>query len=485
MAIDTSKLNKNAVVTVAHSLGWRGDYDRTDKADLCAWISKAHDSERDRVRNALYARTAWGWNDIDGAEGKDISEAKPDAEEGAAVDSKKAGDSNARMDDAENGSESSSDEEGSEQEQQDNEEREQQEGEGESKQDSKGKSEEERQQEQQQAAQDLAAAIRASEKDAIASGAVMGIANIPAKNDALAAAVAAFVATVASNAPAAAPAAELPSIDEIVERVRALIDGTPRTLTITRAGMPDIRVEGLTHRQFPELLQVLSAVESDGMRMNVWLVGPAGSGKTRAALEAAKALGLAFYSHGSLTAKHDAIGYTDANGNYVRTPFREAWEHGGVCLFDEFDGSIANAVVGFNQATSTPLYNFPDKVVPRHPDCVIIAACNTHGMGSTEYIGRMKQDKSSIDRFVWFNWEIDEKLETALAADTAWSQRVQKARRYCAEKGIKDILITPRATIKGCALLAAGMPRDRVDQMILRKGMSDEQWAGLSRHLGA
>ena len=65
-------------------------------------------------------------------------------------------------------------------------------------------------------------------------------------------------------------------------------------------------------------------------RVSLYLVGPAGSGKSRAAKEAARALGLAYedMSVGPQTSKTDVLGYQDANGRYVPSAFRRIFEHG-------------------------------------------------------------------------------------------------------------------------------------------------------------
>jgi hypothetical protein len=134
--------------------------------------------------------------------------------------------------------------------------------------------------------------------------------------------------------------------------------------------------------------------------------------------------------------------------------------------------------VGINQALSTPLFTFPDAVVPRHPDFVFLGAANSYGHGSADYVGRFKQDVAALDRFAYLLWEYDEALELAFATNKAWAKRVQKARARAIEKGMK-VVISPRATLAGCALLAKGLKMDRVDALVLRKGMSDDQWSSL------
>jgi hypothetical protein len=237
---------------------------------------------------------------------------------------------------------------------------------------------------------------------------------------------------------------------------------------------------GIQHKQFPVLLAAIGARLSDGHRINVWLAGPAGSGKTTAAQLAAKALGLEFGFTGAIDTPYPLVGFIDAHGRCVRTPFRERYEHGGVFLFDEYDGSNPSATLPFNAALANGHCAFPDAIVARHPDFVGIAAANTWGLGGTaEYVGRNRLDAASLDRFVSIGWEVDEALELATAGNTAWVSRVQAVRKAVARQGIK-VIISPRASYFGAALLAAGMTQPQVEALTLRKGMTEDQWQSVS-----
>lgn len=234
---------------------------------------------------------------------------------------------------------------------------------------------------------------------------------------------------------------------------------------------------GVQHFRFPLLLTACNARLRDGHRLNVWLAGPAGTGKTTAARTAAKALKLDFYFNGAIDSPYKLTGFTDANGRTIRTAFREAWEKGGVYLFDEVDASSPGAILEFNAALANGVCAFPDAIVPRHKDCVVIAGANTTGLGaSLEYVGRMKQDAAFLDRFVVIAWDLDPALEAAICANAQWVARVRLVRERVKTRGVKGALVTPRATLYGEALLAAGIDQATVEAMTLRKGMTNEQW---------
>lgn len=236
---------------------------------------------------------------------------------------------------------------------------------------------------------------------------------------------------------------------------------------------------GIQHAKFPLLLKACHAKLRNGKRLNIMLVGPAGSGKTTAAMTVAKLLNLPFRTNGALDQAYKVSGYLSATDVYRQTAFRDAWEHGGVYLFDEMDGSFASALLELNTALANTHMTFPDRAEPveRHDDCIIIAGTNTWGLGaSTEYNSRQKLDAASLDRFVGIEWPIDERLERAMAGDQSWARRVQSIRARVVARGVKGALITPRATVYGESLIAAGIDLDTVEAMTLRKGMDNASW---------
>ena len=259
-------------------------------------------------------------------------------------------------------------------------------------------------------------------------------------------------------------------VEAVADMIKKIEEGSARKIEVTSNNGTYV-VEGRQHKQFEQLLKTISC-----RRLNVWIAGQAGTGKTTAAHNCAIALGLNFYTNGAINEDYKLTGFIDAAGKLHRTPFRDAWELGGVYLFDEVDASDANVVLSFNAALANGIMAFPDGMIERHPDCRIIAAANTMGEGATaEYVGRMKQDKAFFDRFVTIYWQLDEELESHFTENKGWASYVQSIRRKVSAKGLK-VLVTPRATVFGAELLANGMDRNTVIQMCIRKSMTDAQW---------
>lgn len=254
----------------------------------------------------------------------------------------------------------------------------------------------------------------------------------------------------------------------------------PTRIEILNPVTQETKDMGLQHMRFEALLKMVQARQHDGNRLNIWLKGPAGSGKTTAAKKVAEALNMPFQFNGAISTEYDLMGFKDASGAYHRTAFREIFENGGVYLFDEVDSSLPKAVLAFNAALANGECRFPDGMIKRHPDCVVLAGANTAGNGATsDYVGRMKQDLAFLNRFVMLDWPLDEKLEMALATNKAWAKKVQKFRKNAEKRSIKGHIISPRATFYGEALLATGLDEETVEQACLRGALSADQWETL------
>jgi hypothetical protein len=274
----------------------------------------------------------------------------------------------------------------------------------------------------------------------------------------------------------------LVSAEQVQKILDQILEGkilkTVTTISIEREtdlGLIEIEDLGVQHKQFDLLLNCLKARDNDGYRLNMMLVGPAGTGKTMAAANVAKALGMRFGVNGAVDTKYDFLGYTDVNGKVVRTQFREFWEHGGVYLQDELDGSNASALLPWNTGLANHMMPFPDGLIPQHKDCIIICAMNTWGLGATnEFVGRTKLDAATLNRYVPIKWDNDDALEIAISRNDEWTARVQNIRAKA--KGIKGIMITPRQSMYGASLLRVGIPQHIVEEMLLKQSMSDEQW---------
>lgn len=270
-------------------------------------------------------------------------------------------------------------------------------------------------------------------------------------------------------------------IDEQLPKFKKIVDDAAKIIKANGSITINIdkktnEISGAKHNQLAKLISVC------GLGQPVLLVGMAGTGKTHAAGQVAKSLGLEHYtmSVGAQTSKSDIIGYMHASGGYVTTLFRKAYEEGGVFLMDEIDAGNANVLIQINAALSNGLCAFPDKMVERHKDFVFIASANTFGNGANRmYVGRNQLDAATLDRFTVISWDIDDELESSLVSGylqgNSWLTVVRAIRDYVDSKSLR-VLITPRATIKGAQLFELGYDmKDVLKMVILENVQSDKQ----------
>lgn len=171
------------------------------------------------------------------------------------------------------------------------------------------------------------------------------------------------------------------------------------------------KTESVLDPNFENILHLVAAHE------NVYLYGPAGSGKNTIAEQIAEALGVEFYYQNTLVTKFDISGYKNAQGEYEETPFYKAWKNGGLFFADELDNSTAEAIIALNAALANGYYTFPNsgEKVAKHPNFYCIAAGNTNGQGATEeYCGRYQMDESSRDRFAFIEIDYNKKVEESI-----------------------------------------------------------------------
>lgn len=267
--------------------------------------------------------------------------------------------------------------------------------------------------------------------------------------------------------------------DAVQQMIDASLSGftapnQPVSLEISVNDAPAVTID-CAHPMLPTLVKCAAA------GVPAWLAGPAGSGKTTLAAQVARALGREFFATNRVTGAHELAGFVNATG-YVRTALRDAVEHGGVFLLDEIDASDESALIWVNLLTAAKAGDripFPDAPagIERHADFVFLAAGNTYGTGaSREYVGRTQIDAATLDRFAFFEIAYDETLERAISGADDWTAHVQAVRaaivRLASSGERIRHIVSPRASIHGARMLAAGIDRNTVEQAVIFKGLA-------------
>ncbi|QWF82442.1 AAA family ATPase [Amycolatopsis sp. CA-230715] len=245
------------------------------------------------------------------------------------------------------------------------------------------------------------------------------------------------------------------------EAAKVCAEESPRIIQVDGHRPDPAEVSGDTHAVLPDLLLALRA------RCHVLLVGPAGTGKSTMAEQAAEAFGLAFHalSLGPTTPMSKVFGYFDAHGHYHDTPFRRAFEHGGLMLLDELDSGHPGLLAELNQALALGVCAFADGMVTAHRDFCLVATGNTYGTGGDrQYVGRQALDAATLDRFAVLEVQVDERLERRVALAQAPSRQAEAVRILEEVRGLRaaatekrlPVMFSPRASIDAAKLLEAG-----------------------------
>jgi cobaltochelatase CobS len=180
---------------------------------------------------------------------------------------------------------------------------------------------------------------------------------------------------------------------------------------------------------------------------------------------AASALGRE-YGYASLnpqTPESRLLGFIDAGGTYRRTVFRDRFENGGIMCIDEMDNghpALLNTLNGMIEP-GAEYGAFPDGMVRRHPDFVMVCTGNTNGRGGDKMFPERRQlDAAFAERFAFLRWDYDLALERRLTlahcedstkAET-WLRWVRAVRAHVEKHSIR-LWATPRAAMTGASFL--------------------------------
>lgn len=291
---------------------------------------------------------------------------------------------------------------------------------------------------------------------------------VPAVQDASepAAALAASIRALASGVNPAALDAIRADLATIADRVGVLETAAPRRVEF-KVGESVGKVIADAR---PELNEIVRRVAAG--RRNIWLTGPAGSGKTTIAAHLADALGRRFgaQSFGPDITTGALIGGINVEGKWQETAFVDFYENGGVYLLDEVDAADPSILLVLNAALENgtlflPRHHDPARrIIRRHADTVIVCAANTWGTGAdAQYIGRAQLDAAFLSRFALAKFAIgyDKDLERKLCPDSPLLSQLWQVRDKLAHHKVRRLCGT-REILAAGQLRAAGYKQSEI-----------------------
>lgn len=176
---------------------------------------------------------------------------------------------------------------------------------------------------------------------------------------------------------------------------------------------------------------------------NIWMVGPAGCGKSTLARNLAESKSLPYLciSCGVGTSATEFIGYKYPEREATR--FSEFYAKPSIILIDEMTALDPAVAQILNAALANGEIETTTGLVRRHKECIIIATSNTFGTGADrQYVANNQLDASTIDRFVGGIVEVtySEKYESKF--DTEVVEYVKSLRMVIKENNFRRVAST-------------------------------------------
>ena len=197
-----------------------------------------------------------------------------------------------------------------------------------------------------------------------------------------------------------------------------------------------------------QVLAMITRPQFDGKPNNVYLHGPAGTGKSYMIKRIADAIDAGYWETGIVNMKEELLGFTDAGGRYIEPECVKILKNGKagkkitIMLFDEFDGMPNSVTLTWNNIFASRRFTTPQGTFNVHPSVRFVATGNTTMDGSDEFYDRETVDKSVKTRWLFKAIDYDKKIEKKLAdADIVeFLQGLRRAKNNC---GL-DLFVTYR-----------------------------------------
>lgn len=256
---------------------------------------------------------------------------------------------------------------------------------------------------------------------------------------------------------------EFKEIEKLIKN--AGVGGTRKIEIITDKNKPPVVYEGgHTHEKFDLVLKLLLKHKP----VLIW--GVSGAGKSHMAKQIAKANNWKYYFTNQVMEEYKLTGFVNAHGEYQSTPFFDAFTKGGLFLIDEIDASIPEVLICLNMALANGEFAFPHGMFDMHKDFRVMAAANTIGGANSDYTGRSKLDRASLDRFAMVEMDYDNVLEEKLLSKEVFDL-ILEARNYIGGTRKINAIFSTRCGLYYDDMKSAGLETVELVKSILLRGL--------------
>lgn len=199
---------------------------------------------------------------------------------------------------------------------------------------------------------------------------------------------------------------------------------------------------------------------------NIWMVGPAGCGKSTMARNMAEEMNIPYLciSCGIGTSATEFIGYKYPTREATR--FGEYYAKPSIILIDEITALDPAVAQILNAALANDEIETTTGLVHRHPNCIIIATSNTFGFGcDRQYVANNQLDASTIDRFVGGIVEVTYSAKFESQYDSEVVDYINTLRRFVKDTGLRKVIST--RMVQAGHMLKYNFYKDWKDRLIV------------------
>ena len=233
-----------------------------------------------------------------------------------------------------------------------------------------------------------------------------------------------------------------------------------------------VDVKGSAHEKMVDVIECLQ------IKKRVLLVGPSGTGKSTLVQNAWSAIAptiglepkksMQYIACSGGLSEAQLLGKMDANGGYHNGLVVDAFENGGLNLFDEADGFDPNVALVTHAMTDNQGFialpnRTDDPMAFKHDNYYHAEIANTWGDGMDfSYSGRMQQDSAKMDRFgdvkIWVDY--DRNLERDLVGVFIdWAEMLWDLRTRLAESNLDRRFVSTRRFYDAHVWAEVGKPK--------------------------